>query len=205
MTIAAKLQTLVDTKAAIKLSLENKGADLTTTPFTDYPAAIDDISTGSAVIGTIVDNKINQSEVGWLPCDGSFVSIVDYPELAEVLELAEISSFNFTTDVPTFNSMVNTISQDADYVYLGGSFTGRFAVVRKSDWTLVTGILTFSNTVNTISQDADYVCLGGSFTGRFAVVSRERILPAGFYPLPAIPPKTHNNITIPTQIQAEDI
>ncbi len=47
MTIADSLMSLIDTKEAIKTSITNKGVDLTGVPFTEYPVAIDSITTSS--------------------------------------------------------------------------------------------------------------------------------------------------------------
>jgi hypothetical protein len=46
MTIASELNTLAQAKSDIKTALTNKGADLSSTPFTDYGTVIDNLSTG---------------------------------------------------------------------------------------------------------------------------------------------------------------
>lgn len=62
MTIANNLMSLIDTKEAIKTSIINKGVDLTNVPFTDYPVAIDSITTSD---NTEPPDWVRPSD--WLP------------------------------------------------------------------------------------------------------------------------------------------
>ena len=45
-TIAENLQTIINIKADIKTAIENKGVDMSNTPFTEYSTKIDEISSG---------------------------------------------------------------------------------------------------------------------------------------------------------------
>lgn len=90
-TIADKLQITLDAKNAIKQALVEKNVDLTNVSFANYAQVIENLPT-EPTVGTIVNNKINQSEQGWLACDGSVISNTEYPELAALLENFVIES-----------------------------------------------------------------------------------------------------------------
>ena len=158
------------------------------------------------MIGDIIYNDLNTE--GRLECDGSLVSAAGYPELVSILQQWYTNTAERFEDsvsgTPAFNNTVSALSQDADYIYVGGWFIDRFAVIRKSDWALVSGTPTFNSGVTGISQDADYIYAGGSFTDRFVAVHRDKYIPDGFYPLPRIPPMDYPDISIPVQIQAEE-
>lgn len=64
-TIAENLQTIIDIKQDIKTAIENKGVDMTNTPFTEYSTKIDEISSES-IFETI---NITQNGI-YTPTDG---------------------------------------------------------------------------------------------------------------------------------------
>lgn len=88
MTIADKLSLLANTKENIKQALENRGAEVGSAPFSQYPTIIDELPSGGGgdePIGKIALNKLDDTLPGWLPCDGSMLSMAGYPELGEAL------------------------------------------------------------------------------------------------------------------------
>lgn len=70
-TIAENLQTIIDIKADIKTAIENKGVDMTNTPFSEYSTKIDEITTGG---GT---GKIDVAATGIKFGNSTFVEIPD--------------------------------------------------------------------------------------------------------------------------------
>ncbi len=90
------------------------------------------------------------------------------------------STKGLVTDYPTFNSTVSTISNDANYIYVGGNFTNatypRFAVINKSTKGIVSAFLTLGSNVGSIVNDATMIYLGGAFNiangSRFAVIDK---------------------------------
>ena len=64
-TIAENLQTIQNIKQDIKTAIENKGVDMTNTPFTEYSTKIDEISSES-IFETI---NITQNGI-YTPTDG---------------------------------------------------------------------------------------------------------------------------------------
>lgn len=60
MSIASKLQKILDSKAAIKAAIADKGGTITdATPLDEYAQAIDNLPSGSGDIGALIDNTIS--------------------------------------------------------------------------------------------------------------------------------------------------
>ena len=56
------------------------------------------------------------------------------------------------TIYPTIGGTVYSIVEDSTYIYIGGSFTGRFKVIDKSTKAEITGYPTFSANVLSIAR-----------------------------------------------------
>ena len=62
-TIAEKLQTIIDIKTDIKTAIENKGVDMSNTPFTEYSTKIDEITSGGESSSSLVSPYFSPEEL----------------------------------------------------------------------------------------------------------------------------------------------
>lgn len=62
-TIAENLQTIINIKADIKTAIENKGVDMSNTPFTEYSTKIDEISSGGESGSSLVSPYFSPEEL----------------------------------------------------------------------------------------------------------------------------------------------
>ena len=85
-TIAENLQTIQNIKQDIKRAIENKGVDMSNTPFTEYSTKIDEITTSGGGSGTFVipdGMKFQGSTFSTLPDSLDFSEITDMSYLFE--------------------------------------------------------------------------------------------------------------------------
>ena len=130
-TIAENLQTIQNIKQNIKTAIENKGVDMTNTPFTEYSTKINEIATGGGGSSTFVvpdGMKFSYSTISSLPEGAVFLNVSDASYMFnECRNLVSIPSFNtinttnmknmFTgcaklQNVPYFNTHNVTSMQD---------------------------------------------------------------------------------------------
>ena len=98
-TIAENLQKIVNIKQDIKTAIENKGVDMTNTPFSDYSTKIDEITTGG---GT---GKIDIAAVGIKLGNSTFTEIPNIIDFSNVTDMSYMfyNCTNLTT-IPELNT-----------------------------------------------------------------------------------------------------
>ena len=80
-----------------------------------------------------------------LAIGGEFTSPNARFSVVSILDKIDISGY------PSFNNTVYTITQDENYIYVGGQFANYFAVIDKATKQLVTGYPSFNSTVYAIT------------------------------------------------------
>ena len=83
-TIAENLQTIIDIKADIKTAIENKGVDMTNTPFSEYSTKIDEITTGGG------SGKIDIAATGIKFGNSTFTEIPDVFDFSNVTNMSNM-------------------------------------------------------------------------------------------------------------------
>lgn len=76
-TIAENLQAIQDIKQDIKIAIENKGVDMTNTPFSEYSTKIDEITTGGGTFVVPDGMKFSYSTFTEIPENFIFTNISD--------------------------------------------------------------------------------------------------------------------------------
>ena len=85
-TIAENLQTIQNIKQDIKRAIENKGVDMSNTPFTEYSTKIDEISSGGGGSSTFVIPD------GMKFAYSTFTEIPDYLDFSECIDMNRMFS-----------------------------------------------------------------------------------------------------------------
>lgn len=99
-TIAENLQKIVDIKQDIKTAIENKGVDMTNTPFSEYSTKIDEITTGGGTFVVPDGMKFQGSTFTTIPDNMDFSEVTDGKGMFEDcknLTVAKIDCQNMNT------------------------------------------------------------------------------------------------------------
>ena len=104
-TIAENLQTIQNIKQNIKTAIENKGVDMTNTPFSEYSTKIDEITTGGG------SGKIDISATGIKLGYSTFTEIPDIIDFSNVTDMSGMfcGCENITTIAPIDTSNVTNM------------------------------------------------------------------------------------------------
>lgn len=103
-TIAENLQTIIDIKDNIKTAIENKGVDMTNTPFTEYSTKINEITTGG---GT--PTKIDVAATGIKLGNSTFTEI---PVVFDFSNITDMSGLFYNCDKLTTIPTLDTSNVD---------------------------------------------------------------------------------------------
>jgi hypothetical protein len=165
--INAKLQSIIDTKSAIGNAIVNKGGTITSeTPFFNYAAQIDNISTGSvltgnAAVGDVLSGKTFYSNDANTQLTGTFVA----PQIDGVDE----SKMSLIATSPTNSGSIRGLAVGNGFVYAGGIFGTTAASANNSSITAfyesnlsVAFSNNFGNAIRTISVNNGFVFAGGN-------------------------------------------
>ena len=101
-TIAENLQKIVDIKQDIKTAIENKGVDMTNTPFTEYSTKINEITTGGGGSSTFVipdGMKFQGSTITSVPENFDFSEVTDMSHM--FMDCYNLESANINTNSAT--------------------------------------------------------------------------------------------------------
>ena len=112
-TIAENLQTIIDIKDNIKTAIENKGVDMTNTPFSEYSTKIDEITTGGVFV--VPDGmKFSKSTFTTLPDSLDFSNVTDMSYMFHncllLTTIPVIDTSNTTDMYHMFNGCNNLIT-----------------------------------------------------------------------------------------------
>lgn len=98
-TIAENLQAIQDIKQDIKTAIENKGVDMSNTPFSDYSTKIDEITSGTAPV------KINVKEYGIKFGNSTFTEIPVVFDFSNVTDMSNMFYYcQKLTTIPQFDT-----------------------------------------------------------------------------------------------------
>lgn len=104
-TIAENLQTIQNIKQDIKTAIENKGVDMTNTPFSEYSTKIDGISAGGGIDINEYGIKLGYSSIQKIPDGIDFSNVTDMSYMfSDCYYLQSVSSIN-TSKATNMNSM----------------------------------------------------------------------------------------------------
>ena len=104
-TIAENLQTIQNIKQDIKTAIENKGVDMTNTPFTEYSTKIDEITNGGEIDINEYGIKLGYSSFKKIPDGIDFSNVTDMSYMfSDCYYLQSVSSIN-TSKATNMNSM----------------------------------------------------------------------------------------------------
>lgn len=104
-TIAENLQTIQNIKQNIKTAIENKGVDMTNTPFSEYSTKIDEITTGGEIDINEYGIKLGYSSFNKIPDGIDFSNVTDMSYMfCDCYYLQSVSSIN-TSKATNMNSM----------------------------------------------------------------------------------------------------
>lgn len=113
-TIAENLQTIVDIKEDIKTAIENKGVDMSNTPFSEYSTKIDEITTGGSNTFVVPDGmKFQGSTITSVPENLDFSDVTDMSNMfmdCSNLENANINTNSATNMEGLFSGCYNMIT-----------------------------------------------------------------------------------------------
>jgi len=163
--INTKLQSIIDTKSAIGNAITNKGGTITTnTPFFNYAAEIDSISTGSVLTGNATTSDVLNgftfySNDANTQLTGTFVAPqIDGLDEAKMFLVAESN---------LFGRSINSSAINNGYVYIGGLFSSTinrgFSQYHESNLVLVANSPNYATngTVITLAINNGFIYAGG--------------------------------------------
>jgi hypothetical protein len=166
--INTKLQNIIDTKSAIGNAIVNKGGTITSeTPFLNYAAQIDGISTGSVLTGNASANQVFNGQ--------TFYSNDANTQLTGNFIPAQIDGVNESFmpaigDTASYGGTIFSITTNNGFIYAGGG--GGSPVIRKyneSTLSFVNNSVSYGSTIFSIATNNGFVYAGGGvldFTNR---------------------------------------
>ena len=155
MSIADKLQKILDSKENIRVAIENKGGDLTGKTFeNDWATEIEALPTGGglSINGVTLETGIKLTEN---------VSAYD---LIKVSFDPEPSGADLEYETPHYGWDIWSIYVDDNYIYAGGSITRTVRVYEKGTGDYVYETTNYDGIIHSIWVDDNYIYAGGRDT-----------------------------------------
>ena len=151
--INAKLQNIIDTKSAIGNAIVNKGGTITSeTPFFNYAAQIDGISTGGGAYSTFVAQAQDNSL--YTVYNGYDATTNPTPNLSNNFAFNRwLLNNSATGDVVLSNVVVEN----------GGTFNGPNIVVNQGNIPFINNTADYGGTIHTITTNNGFIYAGGGF------------------------------------------
>ena len=111
-TIAENLQAIQDIKQNIKTAIENKGVDMTNTPFSEYSTKIDEISSGG-----IISDKIDAASYSLKFGNSTFTIVPDIFDFSNVTDMSDM--FDGCQNLTTIHKLntSNVTNMDSMFYY----------------------------------------------------------------------------------------
>jgi stage V sporulation protein SpoVS len=157
--INTKLQNIIDTKSAIGNAIVNKGGTITSeTPFYNYAAQIDNISTGSVLTGNATANQVFNGQT-FYSNDANTQLTGNY--VAPQIDGVDESFMPFIANFASFGVTVRTFTVDNGFLYIGGTSN----IVRKynvSTLELVGNTASYGGAIGAIAINNGFVYVGGT-------------------------------------------
>jgi hypothetical protein len=152
--INTKLQSIIDTKSAIGNAITNKGGTITTnTPFFNYAAQIDSISTGGGAYSTFVAQAQDNSK---------YTVYTGYDEITNPTpNLSNNFAFNRWL---LNNSATGDVVLSNVVVAVGGNFNGPNIVANEANMPFVNITTTFGGRIEVLTTNNGFLYMGGDLT-----------------------------------------
>ena len=152
--INTKLQSIIDTKSAIGNAITNKGGTITAnTPFFNYAAEINNISTGGGAYSTFVAQAQDNSK---------YTVYTGYDEITNPTpNLSNNFAFNRWL---LNNSATGDVVLSNVVVAVGGNFNGPNIVTNEASMPLVNTSDTFGGQLRAITSNNGFLYIGGDTT-----------------------------------------
>jgi len=149
--INTKLQNIIDTKSAIGNAIVNKGGTITgATPFYNYAAQIDSISTGGGAYSTFVAQ--DQDNAKYTVYNGYDSVTNPTPNLS--------NNFSFNQWLLN-NSATGDVILSNVVVASGGNYNGPNIIRDDTDIAFVSNSLSYGDTITTLSINNGFIYAGG--------------------------------------------
>jgi hypothetical protein len=153
--INTKLQSIIDTKSAIGNAIVNKGGTITSeTPFFNYAAQIDGISTGGGAYSTWVAQAQDNSL--YTVYNGYDATTNPTPNLS--------NNFAFNRWLPN-NSATGDIVLSNVVLQVGGNFNGPNIVANEANMAFVNNTASYGGSIFSVTTNNGFIYAGGAGSG----------------------------------------